>query len=154
MRKCLSENLRLSMCCFSLHRWLAPSTFPPGDVFRPLIADPLEPRLFVSMLSLDAPNDTLTARLGRRGRDLRPVPLARRARRERAGSSAFPAGIFSQFNLDAPSKDLINSDFRIGIPVSYKRGPFSARAVDLFTRARTSATSSSSVALAPPHASI
>jgi len=36
--------------------------------------------------------------------------------------------IFSQFNLDAPSKDLINTDFRIGIPLSYKRGPFSARA--------------------------
>jgi hypothetical protein len=51
--------------------------------------------------------------------------------------------IFSQFNLDAPSKDLINTDFRIGIPLSYKRGPFSARSI---TRARTSATSSSSAA--------
>ena len=36
--------------------------------------------------------------------------------------------MFSQFNLDASSDDLVNSDYRIGLPVSYKRGAFSARA--------------------------
>lgn len=32
------------------------------------------------------------------------------------------AGVFSQFNLDAPSTDLINDDYIVGIPVSWRHG--------------------------------
>ena len=35
--------------------------------------------------------------------------------------------VFSQFNLDAPSSDLINTDFLAGIPLSYRRGRFATR---------------------------
>jgi hypothetical protein len=35
--------------------------------------------------------------------------------------------VFAQFDLEAPSSDLINSDFTIGIPLTYRRGAFSAR---------------------------
>ncbi|MER3423899.1 MAG: DUF1207 domain-containing protein, partial [Nitrospiraceae bacterium] len=36
-------------------------------------------------------------------------------------------GVFAQFNLDAPSADLINADYIIGIPISWRSGPLSAR---------------------------
>jgi hypothetical protein len=35
--------------------------------------------------------------------------------------------VFSQFNLDASADDLINTDYRIGVPLTYKRGELSAR---------------------------
>lgn len=38
------------------------------------------------------------------------------------------AGIFSLFNLDSGSSDLINTDFVVGFPLTYRLGPFSARA--------------------------
>ena len=79
------------------------------------------------MLSLEAPNDTLTAGSVGAGATFGLY----RWPGERAGEGwqlGVSGAIFSQFNLDAPSKDLINTDFRVGIPLSYKRGPFSARA--------------------------
>jgi hypothetical protein len=36
------------------------------------------------------------------------------------------AGVFSLFDLDSDSFDLINADYLFGIPVSYRRGSFSA----------------------------
>lgn len=36
------------------------------------------------------------------------------------------AGVFSVFDLDAESFDLINSDYLVGVPVSYRRGNLSA----------------------------
>jgi hypothetical protein len=37
-------------------------------------------------------------------------------------------GIFSQFNLDASSADLINADYQIGFPISWRKDRVSARA--------------------------
>jgi len=37
------------------------------------------------------------------------------------------AGVFSQFNLDAPSSDLINADYIVGIPLSWRHGAWSTR---------------------------
>jgi hypothetical protein len=36
-------------------------------------------------------------------------------------------GLFAQFDLGAPSSDLVNADYAIGLPLSYRRGPYSAR---------------------------
>lgn len=33
--------------------------------------------------------------------------------------------MFALFNLDAPSSDLVNADYWIGFPLSYRRGPWS-----------------------------
>jgi hypothetical protein len=38
------------------------------------------------------------------------------------------AGVFSQFNMQTPSNDLINTDFIIGFPLTWRAGPLSARA--------------------------
>lgn len=40
----------------------------------------------------------------------------------------FQAAVFGLFDLDAPSKDLINADYWVGLPVSYRSGDFSAMA--------------------------
>ncbi len=40
----------------------------------------------------------------------------------------FQAGVFSIFDLDADSRDLVNADYWVGIPVAWKRGPWQALA--------------------------
>lgn len=40
----------------------------------------------------------------------------------------FQAGVFALFDLDSESKDLINADYWVGIPVTYRRDNFSAMA--------------------------
>ena len=101
--------------------------FPVGDVFRPLVADPAAPRTFVSVLSLHTETDRLTiASLGT-GVNFGLY----RWPGERDGDgwqvSIFGA-VFSQFNLDVSADDLINTDYRIGIPLTYRRGELSVRA--------------------------
>ena len=39
----------------------------------------------------------------------------------------FGGGIHAQFNLDMPSRALVNADYAIGFPVSYRKGPDSLR---------------------------
>ena len=101
---------------------------PNDDVFSPLLADPKQPRFFASYQAT-------------RARDVgRSVAIASVGfgenfglwgRREEGSCNGFQvgilAGVFSQFNLDAPSFDLLNSDFTIGLPFSWRQGPFSTR---------------------------
>jgi hypothetical protein len=101
--------------------------FPVGDVFRPVVADPTEPRFFVKALALKTATERTTiASVGFGGSF-----GFYRWPGERPGEG-WQAGIFggvnSQFDLQAESKDLINTDFRVGFPLTYKRGRFSARA--------------------------
>ena len=45
-----------------------------------------------------------------------------------AGSSASFGSIDSLFNLDLPGDALVNTDYRLGVPLTWRRGAFSARA--------------------------
>ena len=102
-------------------------SFPVGDVFRPLVADPAAPRTFVSQLRLHTDNDRVTiASLGT-GVNFGFYRWPGQRADEGWQVSIFGA-VSSQFNLDRPADDLVNSDYRIGIPLTYKRGAFSARA--------------------------
>lgn len=108
---------------------LTPDTipFPTGDLFRPLLADPKQPQFFVSLRSYDTPDDRVTT--GAVGYGETFGLFRRRGREPGDGLQISIAGaLFAQFNLDAPSYDLINADYTIGIPVTYRRGGFSARA--------------------------
>jgi hypothetical protein len=124
MRKCLGGALAV-LLAVTLEAARA-EPFPVGDVFRPLVADPAAPRSFVSVLSLDTETDRVTiASLGT------GVSFGLyRQPGERLGEgwqvSIFGA-VFSQFNLDASADDLINTDYRIGLPLTYKRGDLSGR---------------------------
>ena len=125
MRKCVGRALAILLVVVA--GAAKAEVFPVGDVFRPLIADPTTPRTFVSVLSLETTAERLTiASLGTGV----SFGLYRRPG-ERLGEgwqvSIFGA-VFSQFNLDASADDLINTDYRIGVPLTYKKGAFSARA--------------------------
>lgn len=93
------------------------------ELFAPLMADPRQPRASVSYQRYRTASETFNAGavslghyfaigsgfLGRSG----------------ASQLGLQGAVFALFNLDAPSKDLINADYWIGLPWSYRRGPWS-----------------------------
>lgn len=109
--------------------------FPEDDVFAPLIAGPKEPRFGFSYrrvhfrkmsLPSGGTQDTIDAGVVSAGGS-----FGLWAHRQPAGCNgtqvSLLAGVFSQFNLDAPSNDLINSDFVVGTEITTRRGSVSGR---------------------------
>jgi hypothetical protein len=107
--------------------------FPKDQIFCRLIADPKESRSFVSLLrgtfpSLDDPAG--------RGTTIASVGLGDSVGLVRWGGPSPGEGlqldlvgsIFAQFDLGAESNDLINADYIIGVPLSFRRGGTTARA--------------------------
>ena len=99
---------------------------PRGDVFCPLLADPKGQRSFVSWLretSDDGDSDIASVGIsdalgllrwgGPRPGDGFQISLA--------------GSVFAQFDLDKSSYDLINADYVIGLPITFRRGAFSTR---------------------------
>lgn len=96
---------------------------PEEELFAPLLADPRQPRFSMSYQHYTG--------------NAREFSAASVAAGEYFGvASGFfgPAGssqigiqaaVFALFNLDAASSDLINADYWIGLPISYRRGPWS-----------------------------
>ncbi|KAA3628852.1 MAG: DUF1207 domain-containing protein [Proteobacteria bacterium] len=99
---------------------------PAGDPFWPLIADPKEPRFFVSVRRYTTRADTVNIAAVGYGESF---GLYRKEgiRRGDALQVSVAGGLLAQFNLDAPSFDLINADYMIGLPITYRRGDFSMR---------------------------
>jgi uncharacterized protein DUF1207 len=107
--------------------------FPENQIFCPLIADPKEPRSFVSFLrgtfrSLDDPSGE--------GTSIASVGIGDTFGLFRVGGPEPGEGIqldlmgsiFAQFDLGAPSNDLINADYIVGFPLTFRRHGFSFRA--------------------------
>lgn len=97
---------------------------PDRDLFAPLIADPRQPRFSMSYQRFQPP--------GRQGFSAMSVALgeyfglAEELFGERGNSQVgIQAAVFALFNLDAASSDLVNADYQIGLPLSYRRGPWS-----------------------------
>jgi hypothetical protein len=108
-------------------------SFPEDQIFCPLVADPKEARSFVSFLrgtfrSLDDPTGE--------GTSIAAVGLGDSFGLLRVGGPNAGeglqldviGGIFAQFDLGAPSNDLINADYIIGLPLTFRRNGFSVRA--------------------------
>ena len=106
--------------------------FPQDQIFCPIIADPKEARSFVSLLrgtfrSLDDPSGE--------GTTIASVGLGDSFGVFRWGGPEPNEGlqldvmgsIFAQFDLGAPSNDLINADYIIGLPLTFRRSGFSTR---------------------------
>ena len=96
---------------------------PGGSLFKPLIADPRWPHF--------------SAGFQRHLRDPQLVDVAAVSfgetfalYRDRLGRGwwevGIQAGVFAVFDLDAPSFDLVNADYLVAIPVSYRYEDFSA----------------------------
>ena len=102
-------------------------SFPDGDVFRPLVADPLETRTFLSVIGVDFEETQTTAASVGIGANLGFY----RWPGERPGEG-WQLGMFahfaSQFDLEGESYPLVNTDFRVGFALSFRRGEFSGRA--------------------------
>jgi len=102
---------------------------PPLDAqngarwFSPLVADPKQPHFFATWLWITSPIVTGQVSSVGLGED---IVLARGHAHKWEMSVA--AGVFSQFNMQTRSNDLINTDFVIGFPFAYRTGPLSVRA--------------------------
>lgn len=107
-------------------------TFPQDQIFCAILADPKEARSFVSLLrgtfrSLDDPSGE--------GSTIASVGLGDSFGLVRWRGPATNEGvqldvlgsIFAQFDLGAPSNDLINADYIIGLPLTFRRSGFSTR---------------------------
>lgn len=96
---------------------------PEEEQFAPLLADPRQPRFSVSYQHYRGASREFAAANVALGEYF---GIASGFFGE-AGSSqiGIQAAVFALFNLDAPSSDLINADYWIGLPISYRRGPWS-----------------------------
>jgi hypothetical protein len=100
-----------------------------GDVFCPLVADPKAIRSFATYLHGKFPTST-------EARDIGSVGIGDRFSLLRYGGPdpgegvqlGIEAAVFTQFDLDAVSDDLLNADYIVGFPVTFRRAGFSARA--------------------------
>lgn len=100
---------------------------PKGLLFAPLIADPRWPHFSATYQRFheDARlRNAATASLGETISLLRG-PLGDSGAAWEVG---IQAGVFSLFDLDAPSTDLVNADYMVGFPFTYRAGDFSAQA--------------------------
>jgi opacity protein-like surface antigen len=101
--------------------------FPVGGGFRSPVADPAEPRVLVGRLNVTRDTGKFQAARASIGYDFGLMQLE-----GRRADDGWQLGVFgsidSIFNLDLPGDALVNTDYRIGIPLSWRRGAFSARA--------------------------
>jgi hypothetical protein len=102
-----------------------PDILPRGTLFPALLADPRWPHFSASYQYYSGGNSDLrhvgSATFGE------TFSLIRyRLPQNREIDLGIQAGVFSVFDLDTTSTDLINSDFRVAIPLSYRHEEFSA----------------------------
>lgn len=110
-------------------------TLPQGDLFAPLLADPKEPQFFTHVRSVRPEGDDRVT-LGAVGfgetfglyRDAKGGGGAADGEGGDGWQLNLAGGLFAQFNLDAASSDLINADYVIGMPITWRRGPHALRA--------------------------
>ena len=99
---------------------------PVGDPFLALLADPKTPQFFASLRHYDAPGAETTA--GSVGFGETFGVWRRRGRAPGDGLQiGIAAGLFALFDLESESSDLINADYTIGFPLTWRRGGTSAR---------------------------
>lgn len=98
--------------------------FPSERVFTALLADQKQPRTHVTYQAYQRGDQDIP--IGSVGYGMDWGFAARTT-----GGSALQIGVdgavFAVFNLDAPSMDLINADYFVGIPIDYRRGRWSVR---------------------------
>jgi len=100
--------------------------YPRGDYFIPPIADVKEPQFFLSFVETRGrAEDILIGSVGL-GHNFGLYRWPASTSGDGFQLSFFGA-LFSQFNMDAASDDLLNSDYLVGFPLSFRQGSFSGR---------------------------
>lgn len=96
---------------------------PRGKLFDPLLADPRWTHFSASVQDYGGDNGLGTVASVSVGDEfsLYQAPVG-----EGAWGVGIQAAVFALFDLEAESKDLINADYWVGIPLSWRQGPNSA----------------------------
>jgi hypothetical protein len=100
---------------------------PHGDVFCSLIADPKAMRSFASYQkgrATDLASDILAVGIADQFPFFRAAAIG-------AGNGVqlgLSGAVFAQFDLRSASYDLLNADYLIALPLTFRAGPFSGRA--------------------------
>ncbi len=99
---------------------------PQGDLFCPLVADPKEPRTFASVVRGTTP--ALDTDVGAMGIGDSFGLLRLGGPRPGDGLQlSLVASVFTQFDLRTESYDLLNADYIVGLPLTFRIGGFSGR---------------------------
>ena len=96
--------------------WLT-GLLPGGTLFRPLIADPRWPHFAASYQRYRHDSQLADVAAVAFGESL---TLYRGALGPASWEVGVQAGVFAVFDLDADSKDLINADYLVGVPLSWR----------------------------------
>ena len=105
---------------------VASEWFPSDDLFRPLLADPKQPQFFALWQSTQSRNERTNASIGSIGVG-ENFGFYTRRNGCNGWQISLLTGIFAQFDLDASNAALINVDFNVGIPLTWRHGNWSAR---------------------------
>ena len=97
---------------------------PRAALFQPLIADPRWPRFSATLQFYQDDEELGTVGAANFGAAL---PFYGWRALGADWQVGLHAGVFSIFDLEAESSDLVNSDFFVGLPVSARYGPVSAQ---------------------------
>ncbi len=97
-----------------------PSGRPAAVPFQPLLADPKEPRFFAKYLWTRS--SRLASRLGSVGLG-QTIGLVR----GREWQLGIGAAVFSEFNMQSSTTDLLNTDYVVGLPLTYRHGSLATR---------------------------
>ena len=101
--------------------------FPIGGGFSSPVADPTAPRVYLGRLNVKRDASEVSAARAGIGYDLGVVRL-QGGRSDDGWQLGVFGSIDSLFDLDLPGDALVNTDYRIGLPLSWRSGAFSARA--------------------------
>lgn len=120
--------LALSACLLALPALAAetpskPEVLPRTKLFAPLLADPRYPHFSASWQNYQGHgglHDVASVSVGDE------IPFYQAPISTGAWGIGLQAAVFALFDLDAQSKDLINADYWVGIPLSWRDGPNSA----------------------------
>jgi hypothetical protein len=100
--------------------------FPSDDLFRPLLADPRQPQFFALWQSTRSRNEGTHTNIGSIG-----IGENFGFYTKRKGCNGWQisllTGIFAQFDLNTADSALVNIDFNVGIPLTWRHGKWSAR---------------------------
>ncbi len=127
-----TQTVGVTRCSAGVHEATGTVFFPQDHIFCPLLADPKEPRTFLSYqrgefgtVADPSGKDTNIGSIGV-GDTFGLVRWGGTRPGEGVQLDAF-GSIFAQFDLGAPSTDLINADYLVGFPLTIRRRGFSAR---------------------------
>jgi hypothetical protein len=100
--------------------------FPVGGGFRAPVADPAAPRVYLSRLNVTRDSGQFQGAAAGIGYDLGLIRLSG-DRPDDGWQLDMFGSIDSIFDLDLPGDALVNTDYRVGLPLSWRHGAFSAR---------------------------